>query len=614
MRRKESLARGINLFEVEAPRIAEHAKPGQFVVIRLHEKGERIPLTIADRDLGEGTITLVVQEVGKTTHELGTYSGGDSISDILGPLGKPTRVEKVGTVVMVGGGVGVAEIYPVARAMKKAGNEVISILGFRSREFVFWEDKLDSVSDEVIVATNNGSYGMKGFTTDALKELIESGRRIDMVHAVGPVVMMKAVAELTRGKRIKTLASLNPIMVDGTGMCGACRVTVDGEIRFACVDGPEFDAPQEEQCEMRCVVGKVGDPVNIGKLERFVADYAGERGIDEELLREKTGGIKRNGKRVAVIGSGPAGLTCAAELAKLGYDVTVFEALHEPGGVLIYGIPEFRLPKEVVRKELEKLEKLGIRVETNVLVGKTITCEEILEGYDAVFIGTGAGTPRVYPWPGVNLNGIYTANEFLTRVNLMKAYRFPEYDTPVKIGKRVAVIGGGNTAMDAARSALRLGAEVWILYRRTKDEMTAREEEIKHAEEEGIKFAFLVSPKRFIGDENGNLRAIELEKMKLGEADESGRRRPVPTGETFTMEFDSAIIAIGQRPNKTFYQNARNLRVDGRGRILVDENLMTSIPGVFAGGDAIRGEATVILAMGDGRKAAKAIHEYLEAR
>ncbi len=583
-------------------------------MIRLHEKGERIPLTIADRDLGEGTITLVVQEVGKTTHELGTYSGGDSISDILGPLGKPTRVEKVGTVVMVGGGVGVAEIYPVARAMKKAGNEVISILGFRSREFVFWEDKLDSVSDEVIVATNNGSYGMKGFTTDALKELIESGRRIDMVHAVGPVVMMKAVAELTRGKRIKTLASLNPIMVDGTGMCGACRVTVDGEIRFACVDGPEFDAPQEEQCEMRCVVGKVGDPVNIGKLERFVADYAGERGIDEELLREKTGGIKRNGKRVAVIGSGPAGLTCAAELAKLGYDVTVFEALHEPGGVLIYGIPEFRLPKEVVRKELEKLEKLGIRVETNVLVGKTITCEEILEGYDAVFIGTGAGTPRVYPWPGVNLNGIYTANEFLTRVNLMKAYRFPEYDTPVKIGKRVAVIGGGNTAMDAARSALRLGAEVWILYRRTKDEMTAREEEIKHAEEEGIKFAFLVSPKRFIGDENGNLRAIELEKMKLGEADESGRRRPVPTGETFTMEFDSAIIAIGQRPNKTFYQNARNLRVDGRGRILVDENLMTSIPGVFAGGDAIRGEATVILAMGDGRKAAKAIHEYLEAR
>ncbi len=370
--------------------------------------------------------------------------------------------------------------------------------------------------------------------------------------------------------------------------------------------------PQEEQCEMRCVVGKVGDPINIGKLERFVADYAREHGIDEELLRENAGRVKRNGNRVAVIGSGPAGLTCAAELAKLGYEVTIFEALHEPGGVLIYGIPEFRLPKDVVRRELENLKKLGVRVETNTLVGKTITCKEILEEFDAVFVGTGAGTPRIYPWPGVNLNGIYTANEFLTRVNLMKAYRFPEYDTPVKIGRRVAVIGGGNTAMDAARSALRLGVEVWVLYRRTKDEMTAREEEIKHAEEEGVNFAFLVSPKRFIGDKNGNLRAIELEKMELGEPDESGRRRPVPTGETLTMEFDNAIIALGQIPNKTFYRSARNLKTDGRGRIVVDENLMTSVPGVFAGGDAIRGEATVILAMGDGRKAAKAIHEYLK--
>lgn len=242
IRRKEKLARGINLFEIEAPRIAEHAEPGQFVTIRLHERGERIPLTIADMDPNEGTITLVVQEVGKTTHELGTYGEGDVIFDVLGPLGRPTHVEKVGTVVMVGGGVGVAEIHPVARAMKEAGNEVISILGFRSREFVFWEEKLGSVSDEVIVTTNDGSYGMKGFTTDALRGLIESGRGIDLVHAVGPVVMMKAVAELTRERGIKTLASLNPIMVDGTGMCGACRVTVGGEVKFACVDGPEFDA------------------------------------------------------------------------------------------------------------------------------------------------------------------------------------------------------------------------------------------------------------------------------------------------------------------------------------------------------------------------------------
>ncbi|AAL81451.1 glutamate synthase (NADPH), homotetrameric [Pyrococcus furiosus DSM 3638] len=369
--------------------------------------------------------------------------------------------------------------------------------------------------------------------------------------------------------------------------------------------------PQEEQCEGACVVGKVGDPINIGKLERFVADYAREHGIDDELLLEEIKGIKRNGKKVAIIGAGPAGLTCAADLAKMGYEVTIYEALHQPGGVLIYGIPEFRLPKEIVKKELENLRRLGVKIETNVLVGKTITFEELREEYDAIFIGTGAGTPRIYPWPGVNLNGIYSANEFLTRINLMKAYKFPEYDTPIKVGKRVAVIGGGNTAMDAARSALRLGAEVWILYRRTRKEMTAREEEIKHAEEEGVKFMFLVTPKRFIGDENGNLKAIELEKMKLGEPDESGRRRPIPTGETFIMEFDTAIIAIGQTPNKTFLETVPGLKVDEWGRIVVDENLMTSIPGVFAGGDAIRGEATVILAMGDGRKAAKAIHQYL---
>jgi len=417
-----------------------------------------------------------------------------------------------------------------------------------------------------------------------------------------------------------------PVHINIPGFIGALRRYKDDpdeavkealRIIWACNSLPAITGrvcPQEEQCESGCVVGKVGDPVNIGKLERFVADYAREKGIDEELLRENAGRVKRNGKRVAVIGSGPAGLTCAAELAKIGYDVTVFEALHEPGGVLIYGIPEFRLPKEVVRRELENLKKLGVRVETNTLVGKTITCEEILEGFDAVFVGTGAGTPRIYPWPGVNLNGIYTANEFLTRVNLLKAYRFPEYDTPIKVGRRVAVIGGGNTAMDAARSALRLGAEVWVLYRRTKSEMTAREEEIKHAEEEGVKFAFLVSPKRFIGGETGNLGAIELERMELGEPDESGRRRPVPTGETFSMEFDTAIIAIGQVPNKTFHQSATNIRVDEKGRIVVDENLMTSVPGIFAGGDAIRGEATVILAMGDGRKAAKAIHEYLTAR
>jgi glutamate synthase (NADPH/NADH) small chain len=372
--------------------------------------------------------------------------------------------------------------------------------------------------------------------------------------------------------------------------------------------------PQEIQCEGLCIMGKIGDPINIGKLERFVADYAREKGIDRELLEEQIKNIKPNGKKVAVIGSGPAGLTCAAELAKMGYEVVIFEALHEPGGVTVYGIPEFRLPKEIVRKEIDNLIKLGVKIETNVLVGKTITFDDLKKNFDAIFIGSGAGTPKFADWEGINLNGIYSANEFLTRVNLMRAYSFPEYDTPIKVGKRVAVIGGGNTAMDAARSALRLGAEVWILYRRTKAEMTARIEEIHHAEEEGVKFMFLVSPKRFIGDNRGNLKAIELEKMELGEPDESGRRRPVPTGETVIMEFDNAIIALGQTPNKTFIQSVPQLKVDEGGRIVVDENLMTSIPGVFAGGDAIRGEATVILAMGDGRKAAKSIDSYLRQK
>ncbi|AAL82034.1 glutamate synthase (NADPH), homotetrameric [Pyrococcus furiosus DSM 3638] len=373
--------------------------------------------------------------------------------------------------------------------------------------------------------------------------------------------------------------------------------------------------PQEEQCEGACVVGKVGDPINIGKLERFVADYAREHGIDDELLLEEIKGIKRNGKKVAIIGAGPAGLTCAADLAKMGYEVTIYEALHQPGGVLTYGIPEFRLPKEILRKELKKLSLLGVEIKTDHIVGKTITIQELLQEYDAVFIGTGAGTPKLPNIPGINLNGIYSANEFLTRINLMKAYKFPEYDTPIVVGKKVVVIGAGNTAMDAARSALRLGAEVTIAYRRGREDMTARIEEVKHAEEEGVKFMFFVNPVEFIGDENGNVKAVKFEKMKpLEERDSRGKRKIVGTGEYITVEADTVIIAIGQTPNKVLWRATPELKVDEWGRIVVDENLMTSIPGVFAGGDAIRGEATVILAMGDGRKAAKAIHQYLSKK
>ncbi|ASJ00773.1 NADPH-dependent glutamate synthase [Thermococcus gorgonarius] len=368
--------------------------------------------------------------------------------------------------------------------------------------------------------------------------------------------------------------------------------------------------PQEDQCEMNCVMGRVGDKINIGKLERFVADYAREHGIDEELLFEMVPKIEKKGQKVAIIGAGPAGLTAAGELAKLGYDVTIYEALHEPGGVLMYGIPEFRLPKSIVESEIEKLKKLGVKILTDHVVGKTVTIEELLQEYDAVFIGSGAGTPRLVDAPGVNLNGIYTANEFLTRVNLMKAYLFPEYDTPVKVGKKVIVIGAGNTAMDAARSARRFGAEVTIAYRRGPEDVSAREEEVEHAKEEGIKFEFFVNPVEFIGDENGNVKAVKFEKMKaLEERDARGKRKIVGTGEYITLEADTVIIAIGKHPNRLII-NTPGLKVE-RGRIVVDENMMTSIPGVFAGGDAIRGEATVILAMGDGRKAAKAIHEYL---
>jgi len=367
--------------------------------------------------------------------------------------------------------------------------------------------------------------------------------------------------------------------------------------------------PQEEQCEMNCVMGKLGDKINIGKLERFVADYAREHGIMPE-----TEMAPKNGKKVAIVGSGPAGLTAAADLIKMGYDVTVFEALHEPGGVLIYGIPEFRLPKEIVKYEVKYLKMLGAKIETNVVIGKTKSLYDLAEEYDAVFLGTGAGTPKFLNLPGVNCKGIYSANEFLTRINLMKAYKFPEYDTPIRVGKRLAVIGAGNVAMDAARSALRIGfEEVYILYRRTREYMTAREEEIAHAEEEGVKFMFLVSPVAFIGDEDCNVKVVKLIMNRLGEPDSSGRRRPEPIpGTEFGLEVDAVVFAIGQKPNKILYQEVPELKVTRWGTLVVDENYRTTMPGVFAGGDAIRGESTVVLAMGDGKRAAKAIDEYIK--
>lgn len=367
--------------------------------------------------------------------------------------------------------------------------------------------------------------------------------------------------------------------------------------------------PQEEQCQKFCVVGKVGEPVSIGRLERFVADWERAKGV------KVSDNPKPTGKKVAVIGAGPAGLTVAADLAKLGHKVVIFEALHLPGGVLVYGIPEFRLPKSIVRAEVDYIEKLGVELRLGYLVGRTHTIPELLKekGFDAVFIGTGAGLPAFMGVPGENLGGIYSANEFLIRVNLMKAYAFPAYDTPIRIGKHVVVIGGGNVAMDSARSALRLGAEqVCIVYRRSREELPARKEEIENAEEEGIICKFLAAPTRFIGDEKGWVKAMECICMELGPPDESGRRRPVPVkGSEFVMDTDTVIVAIGRTPNPIIQSTTEGLTVTKWGTIVTDENGKTSIEGVYAGGDIVTGEATVISAMGAGKKAARAIHEYL---
>lgn len=371
--------------------------------------------------------------------------------------------------------------------------------------------------------------------------------------------------------------------------------------------------PQETLCEEACVMTKVGQPIAIGALERFVADW----GIKHGLMKEAEKSEEGRGE-IAVVGSGPAGMTVAAEMAVRGYDVTIFEALHKPGGVLVYGIPEFRLPKKIIKDEIEYLLKLGVEIQEGVLVGRTYTIKDLLDdGYKAVFIGTGAGTPKFLGLPGENLSYIYSANEFLTRMNLMKAYLFPLYPTPIKVGETVAVIGAGNTAMDAARTALRKGAKhVYIVYRRTRAEMPARKEEVDNAVEEGVQFILLASPKRFIGDDKGRVKQIECLRMELGEPDESGRRRPIPVPNSeFILNADTVVIAIGTRPNPLIQMTTPGLKVHERwGTILVDDDFQSSIKGVYAAGDVVLGEATVIEAMGTGQKAAWAMHRHLSGR
>ena len=736
---KENLAPSITLFRIYTPVVADAVKAGQFVVVRTDDYAERVPLTVADKNTEEKTITLIVQVVGTATRKMDSLREGDAFLDVVGPLGVPTDIEKKGTVVCIGGGVGVAPVYPITRAFKEAGNRIISIIGARSKEMLILEKEMRALSDEFYIATDDGSAGHHGFVTDVLKKLLADGKKIDEVVAIGPGIMMKAVADITREPGIKTIVSLNSLMVDGTGMCGGCRITVGGETKFVCVDGPEFDGhqvdfdelmqrsemyareehramwdyecrlqkaadnlkrankrepmpkqdpllriknfdevalgytreqamreasrclqckkalcvegcpvdidipafiakikegdfmgaihkikeknslpavcgrvcPQEEQCEEMCILGKKKDPVAIGRLERFVADYEFSQG---EARAPKL--PEPSGKRVAVIGAGPAGLTVAGELCKMGHGVTVFEALHAPGGVLVYGIPEFRLPKWIVQRESDYIRKLGADIKVSYIVGKAKTVDRLLEdGYDAVFIGTGAGLPYFLNIPGENLNGVYSANEFLTRVNLMKAYLFPEYNTPIHLGRKIAVIGGGNVAMDSARTSLRLGAEkVYLVYRRSREEMPAREEEIENAFEEGIEPHLLTNPVRILGDEKGWVTGLECVRMELGEPDDSGRRRPVAIeGSEHVIDVDMVVVAIGQGPNPLLTSTTPDLERTKWGNIVADEETgRTSKEGVFAGGDIVTGAATVILAMGAGKKAARSIDQYLK--
>ena len=761
---KQFFSENVAEFVIKAPLIAKSRRAGHFVIVRTDAHGERMPLTIADANPEEGTITLVVQRIGLSSSKLCAMNVGDKLADVVGPLGKATEIKNFGTVVCACGGVGAAPMLPIAQALKQAGNRVITILAARTAELIILREQLAAVSDELIIMTDDGSLGQKGLVTNGVEQVILR-EKVDKCITIGPAIMMKFVALTTKQYNIPTDASLNTIMVDGTGMCGACRVTVGGKTKFVCVDGPEFDAhqvdfdemltrlrsykneetiaysnasahsstsfpasyqpslsnltseqpiinevvltakqrvaiprvkmnelpaeerikslrsevnqgltfeqavteahrcldckkptcvqgcpvninipgfikqlelgnilaasevikqsstlpavcgrvcPQEKQCEAQCIHIKMGhEPVAIGYLERFVADnaYALDANVSKTIQQPNT----INAKRIAVVGSGPAGLAFAGDMAKLGYTVTVFEALHEIGGVLKYGIPEFRLPNSVVDQEIEGLRQLGVDFKTDVIIGKTLTIDDLkAEGYQGIFVGSGAGLPRFMGIPGENLNGVLSCNEYLTRVNLMDASS-EESDTPVLRAKNVAVIGGGNTAMDAVRTAKRLGAErAMIIYRRSEEEMPARIEEVRHAKEEGIEFLTLHNPIEYHADENGRVKEAVLQVMTLGEPDESGRRSPVALeGQTITIPVDEVIVSVGVSPNPLIPSTVAGLEISKRGTIVVDDNMQSSIPTLFAGGDIVRGGATVILAMSDGRKAAQSMHEYL---
>ena len=775
---KKQFSEKVFLFEIEAPLIAKSRKPGNFVIVRVDKHSERMPLTIADSDPERGTITLVIQEVGLSSTKLCNKNVGDEVADVVGPLGNPTHIEKFGTVVCACGGVGAAPMLPIVRGLKAAGNRVLTVLAGRTAELVILEDELRASSDELIIMTDDGSKGEKGVVTVGIEKFCEQ-EHVDKAFAIGPPIMMKFSCLTTQKYGISTDVSLNTIMVDGTGMCGACRLTIGGKTKFVCIDGPEFDGalvdwdemfkrmgtfkkaemeemehyaehvyndveggksedtevtmdaapvddsievltdrkapwreelrksmkpkertqiervvmpeldpvyrattrteevnkgltkqmalteakrcldcakptcvegcpvnidipsfvkniergqflaaakvlkntsalpavcgrvcPQEKQCESKCIHLKMNEPaVAIGYLERFAADY--ERQSGQMSLPEIA---PANGIKIAVVGSGPAGLSFAGDMVKKGYDVYVFEALHEIGGVLKYGIPEFRLPNAIVDVEIDNLRKMGVHFQTDVIVGKTITVDDLeAAGFKGIFVGSGAGLPNFMNIPGENLINIMSSNEYLTRVNLMDAAN-PKTDTPINLGKNVLVVGGGNTAMDSCRTAKRLGANVTLVYRRSEAEMPARLEEVKHAKEEGINFLTLHNPAEYIGDEKGAVAQAVLEVMKLGEPDASGRRSPEPTGEKITIDVDQVVVAVGVSPNPLVPQSIKGLELGRKNTIVVNEGMQSNRSNIYAGGDIVRGGATVILAMGDGRNAAKNMHEALSVK
>ena len=774
---KKQLSEKVFLFEIKAPLIAKSRKAGNFIIVRVGENGERVPLTIAVASIERGTITIVVQKVGLSSTKLCDLNEGDYITDVVGPLGNPTHIENFGTVVCAGGGVGVAPMLPIIRALKAAGNRVLSVIAGRSKELVILEDEVRQSSDELIIMTDDGSYGEKGVVTVGIEKFITQEEHVDKVFAIGPPIMMKFCCLMAQKYNVPVEVSLNTIMVDGTGMCGACRLSIGGKTKFVCIDGPEFDGslvdwdemfkrmgtfrdaereemehyeehlrgfakqeelhtcetcmdvepttetieeltnrdsewrkelraamkpaerkaiervtmpeldpvyrattrteevnkgltkqmavreahrcldcgkpacvegcpvninipsfikniergqflaaakvlkstsalpavcgrvcPQEKQCESKCIHLKMNEPaVAIGYLERFAADFERESGnIALPDLAPK------NGIKVAVVGSGPSGLSFAGDMAKKGYEVHVFEALHEIGGVLKYGIPEFRLPNHIVDVEIENLKKMGVEFQTDCIVGKTITVDQLeAEGFKGIFVGSGAGLPNFMNIKGENALNIMSSNEYLTRVNLMDAAN-PLADTPLNIGKHVLVVGGGNTAMDSCRTAKRLGGDVTLVYRRSEAEMPARLEEVKHAKEEGINFLTLHNPIEYIADEKGAVKAAVLQVMELGEPDASGRRSPVPVeGKTVTLDVDQVIVAVGVSPNPLVPKSIEGLELGRKNTIAVNDQMQSSRPEIFAGGDIVRGGATVILAMGDGRRAAASMDEKL---